>query len=156
MDIQVHLHAGDEHRAVVVGLAPGLSLIERDEEAPRAPPSHQCEEIARDGVIVERDLAGVGTLVDYGEQQGGEIAALYTLTRFLGEGVGAELVSHALAEARSARMPRVFACTTSERVGRFFERQGFRAVATEALPRRKTRGYDPRRLAALHCFCRRP
>ncbi len=109
------------------------------------------------GAFIEgRDLAGVGTLVDYGERQGGEIAALYTLTRFLGEGVGAELVRHALEEARAARMPRVFACTTSERVGRFFARQGFRAVATEALPRRKTSGYNPRRLAALRCFFRRP
>jgi len=109
------------------------------------------------GAFVEgRDLAGVGTLIDHGVRGEGEIAALYTLTRFLGEGVGAELVRHALREARAARMARVYACTTWPRVGRFFERQGFRYVPATELPERKLRGYSARRLSQLRCYRRRP
>ena len=52
------------------------------------------------GAFVEgRDLAGIGSLLPSLDGQGAEIAGLYTLTRFLGEGVGFSLVAHALAEA---------------------------------------------------------
>lgn len=109
------------------------------------------------GAFVEgRDLAGVATLIDLGGGQGGEIAALYTLTRFIGEGVGAELVRHALGEARAARLPWVYACTTRAQAGRFFARQGFRPVSAAQLPARKRRGYSSRRLARLLCYRRRP
>ena len=52
----------------------------------------------------------------------GEISSLYTLTRFLGEGVGGHLVSFALECAAELGFRYVFACTTSERVQTFFER----------------------------------
>ena len=45
------------------------------------------------GAFVEgRHLAGIGALLPGGEERSGEIACLYTLTRFLGEGVGGSLV----------------------------------------------------------------
>ncbi len=105
------------------------------------------------GAFVEdRHLAGIGALLPHPRARAGEIASLYTLTRFLGEGVGGHLVKHALARARDEQFARVFACTTSDRVGAFFERQGFHPVAPETLPASKWRHYDPRRRRLLHCY----
>jgi amino-acid N-acetyltransferase len=105
------------------------------------------------GAFVEgRDLAGIGSLLPSLDGKGAEIAGLYTLTRFLGEGVGFSLVAHALAEAEARALSYVFACTVSERVGAFFERNGFRAVAPDALPAEKWRDYDPERRARVHCY----
>ena len=107
------------------------------------------------GAFVEgRDLAGIGSLLPSTDGQGAEIAGLYTLTRFLGEGVGFSLVAHALAEARRRALRHVFACTVSERVGAFFERNGFRAVAAEELPTAKWRDYDPERRDRVRCYLR--
>ena len=61
---------------------------------------------------------------------------------------------HALRQARSLRLRWVFACTTQERVGAFFERQGFEPISTEDLPARKWRGYDRRRRRHVLCFKR--
>jgi len=107
------------------------------------------------GAFVEGvHLAGIGALLDHPASRSGEIASLYTLTRFLGEGVGAHLVGFALDEARQRGMERVFACTTSERVGAFFERQGFASVAPADLPAEKWAGYDPARRGRVLCFTR--
>ena len=107
------------------------------------------------GAFVEgRDLAGIGSLLPSADGQGAEIAGLYTLTRFLGEGVGFSLVAHALAEARRRALRYVFACTVSEQVGAFFERNGFRAVAAEELPTAKWRDYDPERRDRVRCYLR--
>ena len=55
------------------------------------------------GAFVEgRDLAGIGSLLPSLDGKGAEVAGLYTLTRFLGEGVGFSLVAFALTEARNA------------------------------------------------------
>ena len=70
--------------------------------------------------------------------KGAELAGLYTLTRFLGEGVGFSLVAHALAEAQQRALAYVFACTISERVGAFFERNDFRTVTPDELPGRRS------------------
>ena len=109
------------------------------------------------GAFVEgRHLAGIGALLTYPDApRVGEIASLYTLTRFLGEGVGQHLVAFALRRARALGLRWVFGCTTQPRVGAFFERQGFEAVAAEDLPEAKWRGYDRRRRPRLLCF-RRP
>lgn len=111
------------------------------------------------GAFVEgRDLAGVASLLPYpatpDAAAAGEIACLYTLTRFLGEGVGAELVEHALREGKRRRMAQVFATTTNSAAGRFFSRRGFSRVGRERVPARKWQGYDARRLRRVKVFCR--
>jgi N-acetylglutamate synthase-like GNAT family acetyltransferase len=105
------------------------------------------------GVFVEgRFLAGIGALIPYPAERAAEIASLYTLTRFVGEGVGAHLVRFARDRAAIEGLGFVFACTTSERVARFFERHGFHAVAPSALPAEKWARYDPSRRDQVRCF----
>jgi len=105
------------------------------------------------GAFVEgRHLAGIGALILHPDGRSGEIASLYTLTRFLGEGVGAHLVTHALAQAEQRGLERVFACTTQERVGAFFERMGFTPADSSELPASRWEGYDPGRRARLRCY----
>src|SRR5690606_17236720 len=108
------------------------------------------------GAFVEgRHLAGIGALLTLPDDpQLAEIASLYTLTRFLGEGIGQHLVAFALRRARAQRIREVFACTTQARVGAFFERLGFERVAPESLPASKWRGYDPQRRSRLLCYRR--
>ncbi|HET6303878.1 MAG TPA: GNAT family N-acetyltransferase [Myxococcota bacterium] len=107
------------------------------------------------GAFVEgRYLAGIGSLLPHPGSDAGEIASLYAITRFLGEGVGMHLVAFALERARRLRLGSVFACTTSERVGAFFTRQDFQRVTPDALPESKWDDYDPERRARLLCFRR--
>jgi amino-acid N-acetyltransferase len=107
------------------------------------------------GAFVEgRDLAGIGSLLPSLDGKGAEVAGLYTLTRFLGEGVGFSLVAHALGEAERRGLAYVFACTVSERVGAFFERNAFRGVVPDELPAEKWRDYDPERRARVRCYRR--
>jgi N-acetylglutamate synthase-like GNAT family acetyltransferase len=104
------------------------------------------------GVFVgEGHLAGIGALLPHEGHGSGEIASLYTLTRFLGEGVGGQLLRSLRQEAGRRGLRVVFACTTSERVLRFFERHGFRRVDASELPPEKWRSYDPERRARLFC-----
>ncbi|MBS1106884.1 MAG: N-acetylglutamate synthase [Deltaproteobacteria bacterium] len=107
------------------------------------------------GAFVEGShLAGIGALLPYPEIRAGEIASLYTLTRFLGEGVGQHLVRYALRQARALRFRSIFACTTQERVAAFFERQGFEPISPDELPARKWRRYDQRRRRRVQCYRR--
>lgn len=107
------------------------------------------------GAFVEgRHLAGIGALLPYPELRLGEIASLYTLTRFLGEGVGRHLVAFALQFARERGLRQVFACTTQPRVASFFEGLGFEGMGFEDLPEVKRKAYDPERRSQLRC-CRR-
>jgi N-acetylglutamate synthase-like GNAT family acetyltransferase len=107
------------------------------------------------GAFVEgRHLAGIGALLEHPGTRWGEIASLYTVTRFLGEGVGGHLVAFALARARERGLRLVFGCTTSDRVGAFFARQGFRRVGLASLPSAKWRGYDAARRRHLRCYAR--
>ncbi|RIL05305.1 MAG: hypothetical protein DCC71_10850 [Proteobacteria bacterium] len=106
------------------------------------------------GAFVEGShLSGIGALLPH-DDRSGEIASLYTLTRFLGEGVGQHLVRYALRQARAMRLRSVFACTTRDRVGLFFERQGFERVSADDLPASKWRRYDRRRRRRLQCYRR--
>jgi amino-acid N-acetyltransferase len=123
--------------------------------APRSP--EQIERVLASGFgafVGGNHLAGVGTLLTYGSDRAAEIACLYTLTRFLGEGVGGHLVRFASETARRDGCSYLFACTTSERVFAFFERNGFRCIAAETLPAEKWRDYDPARRANLRCLRR--
>ena len=105
------------------------------------------------GAFVEgRHLAGIGALLPHPEAGAGEIASLYTLTRFLGEGVGGHLVTALVGAARERDCAYVFACTTQERVAAFFERQGFARVGADAIPDEKWRDYDPVRRDRVLCL----
>ena len=105
------------------------------------------------GAFVEgRHLAGIGALLVDEGTRAAEIASMYTLTRFLGEGVGGHLVTFALARARERKLEYVYACTTSERVGAFFERHAFRVAGPVEVPATKWRGYDPDRRTRLACY----
>jgi amino-acid N-acetyltransferase len=105
------------------------------------------------GVFIEgRDLAGVGALLPHVEVNAAEIASLYTVTRYLGEGIGHQIVGYAVARAQEAGFDYVFACTTSDRVATFFERAGFMRVEGSAIPPAKWDGYPVERRARLICL----
>jgi N-acetylglutamate synthase-like GNAT family acetyltransferase len=107
------------------------------------------------GAFVEgRHLAGIGALLPYTRARAAEIASLYTLTRFLGEGVGGHLVAHLCQEARDRELGFVFACTHTERVAGFFERLGFDRVAQSDIPDEKWRHYEPERRPSAICLRR--
>ena len=121
--------------------------------APRS--SDEIEQVLANGfgAFVEgRHLAGIGALLVHEPSRAAEIASLYTLTRFLGEGIGGHLVRFALERAQASGCPFVFACTTAERVEHFFERQGFRRVDSGAIPPEKWRSYDASRRTRLRCL----
>lgn len=98
--------------------------------------------------IGRHHLAGVCALLTepYTRAGAGEIAGLYTVTRFKSEGVGARLLRRALDEADAAGLRYVFASTTNANAAAFFERQGFRRVRRSEVPAAKWRGYERRRL----------
>jgi N-acetylglutamate synthase-like GNAT family acetyltransferase len=104
--------------------------------------------------IGDEHLAGVVSLLTepYRRDHAGEITALYTLTRFQGEGVAAELINEVVKEARARRLQYVFACTTEQRAAHLFEHLGFRQVAPPAVSPAKWRGYDSKRIALLNVF----
>jgi N-acetylglutamate synthase-like GNAT family acetyltransferase len=104
--------------------------------------------------VAGRHLAGIGALLPGGEERSGEIASLYTLTRFLGEGVGGSLVGFACSWAREMGLSHVYACTASDRVGAFFERNGFREVSRDEIPQAKWHDYDPERRSRVRCYLR--
>ena len=99
-------------------------------------------------------LAGIGTLLLHSADRAAEIASLYTLTRFLGEGVGAHLVAFAAERARGLGLEALVACTVSARAAAFFERHGFRRVTPAELPPSKWQGYEPARLKQVICLRR--
>lgn len=99
-------------------------------------------------------LAGVCALHadPYRAQRAGEIVALYTLTRFKGEGIGRKLLAHVDQEARARGLRYLFAVTTEVRAQALFERNGFTRVRAADVPAAKWKGYDParrKRLAVL-------
>lgn len=104
--------------------------------------------------IGQHHLAGVCSLQTerYEAERAGEIVGLYTITRFKGEGVGVKLVACMKSEGRARGLAYLFACTTQERVGQFFERQGFRQIALDAAPPAKWQAYDETRRRGLMCY----
>jgi len=109
--------------------------------------------------IGDEHLAGVCALLTepYRRERAGEITGLYTLTRFLGEGVASVLVKEVIAEAQARRLRYVFACTSEERAARFFGRLKigrlkFRRVGPKAIAPPKWRGYEKSRIARLSIF----
>ncbi len=96
-------------------------------------------------------LAGVCALLTapYKRSKAGEIAGLYTITRFKSEGVGGKLLRFALDRARADGLRYVFACTTVTHAAEFFKRYGFREVDKSRVPRAKWHGYGRERQSRL-------
>ncbi len=121
--------------------------------APRPPEDVEAVLVNGFGAFIEGvHLAGIGALLAQGEC--GELASLYTLTRYLGGGIGGHLIRFAVERAAQASLRFVFACTTSERVVAFFLSQGFREVRASQIPAAKWDGYDPERRERVRCLKR--
>jgi amino-acid N-acetyltransferase len=101
--------------------------------------------------IGDEHLAGICSLLTepYRRDRAGEITAMYTLTRFQGEGVAAVLVREIIKEAQARRLKFLFACTNDDRVARLFARLGFKRVNARTVPAAKWRGYDHSRISSL-------
>jgi len=124
--------------------------------APRSPEAVERVLTNGFGAFVEgRHLAGIASLLRWEEAGAAEIASLYTLTRFVGEGIGGHLVAFACERARELGCRSVIAVTTSDRVAGFFERNGFEEVGPEEIPAEKWRDYDPERRVRAHCLQRK-
>jgi amino-acid N-acetyltransferase len=104
--------------------------------------------------IGQHHLAGVCSLQTerYEAERAGEIVGLYTITRFKGEGVGVKLITCMKTVGRERGLAYLFACTTQERVGQFFERQGFQLISQSEAPPAKWIGYDAARRRGLMCY----
>ena len=90
-------------------------------------------------------LAGFCALLPYPEENAAEIAGLYTITRFQGEGIGGRLVTTMIADGEQRGFSYLFATTTQGGVQRLFEKHDFRRVGFEDVAPAKWRGYDPER-----------
>jgi len=122
-------------------------LVPRDGDARDAVLVHAL------GVFIEgRYLAGIGAVLPHPSENAGEIASLFALTRYVGEGVGAQIVQFAMARASRDGLAYLFSCTTSDRVEAFFIRQGFRRVLPDDVPKAKWEAYDPERRERVRCM----
>lgn len=88
------------------------------------------------------EMAGFCALLPYPAENAGEVAGLYTITRFQGEGIGGRLITTMVSEGEQRGFAYLFACTTQEGAQRLFERHGFCRVTPEDVPATKWRGYD--------------
>ncbi len=99
-------------------------------------------------------LAGVCALTTepYQSDNAGEVVGLYTITRFKGEGIGTRLIARLLADARQRDLDYVFAATTEEKAGLFFEREGFHRVDHAQTPAAKWQGYETDRKSRVATY----
>lgn len=105
------------------------------------------------GVFIEgRYLAGIGAILPHPTANAAELACLFALTRYVGEGAGGQIVRYAVEQSRAAGLDYLFSCTTSERVESFFLRHGFGRVEPEFVPPEKWTDYDPARRARVRCM----
>lgn len=105
------------------------------------------------GAFIEgRHLAGIGAVLPFPDENAAEIASLYALTRFHGEGVGGHLVRALCGVAKEQGRTFVFACTTTEGVAGFFEREGFARVDEPRIPLAKWKHYDAKRRPHVVCL----
>ena len=134
-------------------------LIERGVEESFLKP-READEVARlvvngwGAYVGDHHLAGFASLLTepYGAAALGELAALSTISRFGGGGVGARLVGAILRHAAGIGLQGVFATTTSDSAASFFRRLGFVDVPTTELPDAKWEGYDPERRQGVRAF----
>ncbi len=132
-------------------------LIERGETdgylAPRDAAARDAVLAHGVGVFIEgRYLAGIGAILPHSTANAAELASLFALTRYVGEGAGGQIVRYAIEQSRAAGLEYLFSCTTSERVESFFARHGFERVAPDRLPAEKWTDYDPARRARVRCL----
>ena len=104
--------------------------------------------------IGEHHLAGVGALRRnlYADVRAAEIAGLYAITRFKGEGIGKKLVRRMIQDGRADGLSFVFSVTSAERAATFFLGEGFKEVSPEDLPSAKWEGYAPERRRRVRAF----
>lgn len=102
----------------------------------------------------ERDLVGLCALLPYVADNAGEIAGLYTLRRFHGEGIGSRLVGKAITEGQARGLAYLFACTNQEGARRLFERFDFHQVKPDAVPATKWHAYASERKRAISVYKR--
>lgn len=102
-------------------------------------------------IVGRRHLAGFCALETeaYTGEGAGEVAGLYTITRFKGEGIGRKLLARVVTDATAAGLRYLFACTTAPHARAFFEREGFHAVSPERVPRAKWAKYPAERRQRL-------
>lgn len=81
-----------------------------------------------------------------------ELEALFTISRYQGEGVGRRLVSAAVEEAREDGLDGVFAVTMNADVAGFFVSCGFVEVLLHAVPAAKWEGYPQDRRCLARAF----
>jgi amino-acid N-acetyltransferase len=146
---QISLDDFEEVEALIQrGQSEGFLLSRSDEEITRLLPSCFGYRIG------DERLAGIVSLLTepYRRERAGEITALYTLTRYQGEGVAAELMTEVLREARARRLRYVFACTSEERAAHLFEQLKFRRISPKEVSAAKWQGYNPDRIAKLSIF----
>jgi amino-acid N-acetyltransferase len=107
-------------------------------------------------VVGSGHLAGIVSLdaQTYGDQGLGEVACLYTVSRFSGAGAGAMLIDGLVDQAADLGLDAVFAVTVSDAAAAFFERKGFEEVDHGAVPAGKWAGYDPERKGRARAFLR--
>jgi len=106
------------------------------------------------GVFIEgRYLAGIGAVLPHPSENAGEIASLFALTRYVGEGVGSQIVRYAMDRASRDGLAYLFSCTTSDRVEAFFLRHGFRRVSPDDVPKAKWEDYDSERRSHAFAVC---
>ena len=99
-------------------------------------------------------LAGFCALLPYPADNAAEIAALYTITRFQGEGIGSRLIATVIAEGEQRSLAYLFASTTQEGAQRLFERHGFRRVTPADVPTAKWQGYKSERKQQITVYRR--
>jgi amino-acid N-acetyltransferase len=100
------------------------------------------------------ELAGFCALLPYPSANAGEVAGLYTITRFQGEGIGGRLITKMIGEGEQHGLRYLFACTTQEGAQRLFERHGFRQATLEDVPAEKWYGYEPERKQQITVYRR--
>lgn len=137
------------------------TLLDRAEQAgylkPRTP--HETARLLLHGYSARlgpasMEPAGFCALLPYDDDNAAEIAGLFTITRYQGEGVGGRLVEALVQEAQRQRLTYIFACTTQPGAQRLFTRHGFQRVASDAVAAAKWQGYDPERRARVAVYRR--
>jgi len=104
--------------------------------------------------VAPGELAGFCALLPYAGDNVGEVAGLYTITRFQGEGIGGRLIATTISEGTQRGFAYLFGCTTQEGAQRLFERQGFCRVTPEDVPAAKWQGYSAERKQHLAIYRR--
>lgn len=141
----------DVERLVAIGVADGV-LRSRDRR--------EIARLAADGLGARVQggghLAGIVGLETeaYRDVQMGEVASLYTVSRFSGAGAGGMLIDALVERAADRGLRAVFAVTVSSEAVDFFRRKGFEEVDPTTLPPAKWTDYDAQRRGRARALVR--